>query len=259
MAARDQSTVNLPPAELARAYCERLVKLAQVESVCLLGSVARGEEHPGSDVDLLVIATEPTRPSQLDEELGRPAAISLLCHTRESFSRLVVGRAVFAIHVRDEGKVLFDRRGWLGEQLAALAGAEADPSATYRWASREVDRYRDLARFNGIYHFAFSRLYSISRAVAIGMTVQGGEAKYGKDEPFAWVASHVPGVRDPAKRLSALRPFRELDGGYDGAEPPFEDRGADSKIRQAVQDLDALLAATDAPDPDSPEGLRLRR
>jgi hypothetical protein len=163
------------------------------------------------------------------------------------------------MHVRDEGKILFDRHSWLSEQLNSLAGQKADPSLTYRWAGREVERYRDLARFNGIYHFAFARLYSISRAVAIGITVEKGDPQYGKDEPFSWIAAQFPALTDPAQRLSALRAFREIEGGYDQLSRPFDDRGADVEMRQAVADLEALLSSTDELETDSPRDLRLHR
>lgn len=258
MTRRDHGDL-LASTQLARGYSDRLAKARHFDAVCLLGSVARGEAHPGSDVDLLLISLKPIRPSEVYEQLGKPDRISLITHTRESFGRLCHARAVFAIHVRDEGKILFDHHGWLTHRLAALVGVEADPEATYRWASREVERYRDLARFNGIYHFALARLYSISRAVAIGVTVQGGEAQYGKDEPFAWVASHHPDLEDSVSRLSALRPFREIEAGYDQFEPPFDDRGADSEIKQAVRDLDSLLAAASDPASDKPRDLRVHR
>jgi predicted nucleotidyltransferase len=225
----------------------------------VLGSVARGESHSGSDIDLMLIALEPTRPSKLYPKLGGLEAISLIIHTRESFRRLAASRAIFAMHVRDEGKILFDRHRWLSEQLDSLVGQKADPTLTYRWASREVERYRDLARFNGIYHFAFARLYSISRAVAIGITVEKGDPQYGKDEPFSWIAAQFPALADPVQRLSALRAFREIEGGYDQLSPPFDDRGADLEMRQAVADLEALLSSTDELETDSAGDLRLHR
>jgi len=230
---------------LASQATKRLSKQEQIEAVCVLGSVARGDSHAGSDIDLMLIARKPTRPSTIYPELDGLEAISLIVHTRESFEQLSSSGAIFAIHVRDEGKILFDRDGWLSDHLNSIAGLQADPSATYRWASREVNRYRDLARFNGIYHFAFARLYSISRAVAIGITVQNDDPQYGKDEPFSWVATNVPTLANSVLRLSSLRSFREMEGGYDQFVPPFDDRGAHSEMRQAVTDLDALLAAAD--------------
>jgi predicted nucleotidyltransferase len=244
---------------LAGEATDRLSQQAQIDAVCVLGSVARGESHAGSDIDLMLITHEPTRPSKLYPQLNGLEAISLIVHTRESFQRLSASRAIFAIHVRDEGKVLFDRDRWLTEQLQSLAGQRADPSSTYRWANQEVARYRDLARFNGIYHFAFARLYSISRAVAIGITVDKGDPQYGKDEPFSWIATELPTLRDPVKRLSALRAFREIEGGYDQLARPFDDRGADSEMRQAVADLETLLSATDELKTDSTGDLRLHR
>ncbi|MBS0549185.1 MAG: nucleotidyltransferase domain-containing protein [Proteobacteria bacterium] len=245
--------------QLANEATDRLVRRAEIEAACVLGSVARGEAHPGSDIDLMLVTREPTRPSTFRSVLTGLEAISLVIHTRESFRRLSDERTIFAMHIRDEGKVLFDRNDWLSQHLDSLAGQTADPSPTYRWASREVERYRDLARFNGIYHFAFARLYSVSRAVAIGITVEKGDPRYGKDEPFSWIATRYPALTDPAQRLSALRAFREIEGGYDQLSPPFDDRGADVEMRQAVADLEALLSSTDGFETDRAGGLQLRR
>lgn len=230
--------------QLAREVANQLTRYEPIEAACVLGSVARGEEHPGSDIDLLLIADKPIRPSALYSKLDGSDSVSLIIHTRESFGRISAKRAIFAIHVRDEGKVLFDRHGWLSGQLESLVGQKADPAPTYQWANREIERYRNLARFNGIYHFALARLYSIARAVAIGITVDKGEPQYGKDEPFSWIAIQYPALADPALRLSSLRAFREIEGGYDRVSPPFDDRGADSEMRQAVADLETLLDAT---------------
>lgn len=245
--------------QLAREATSRLSRQPQIDAVCVLGSVARGEAHSGSDIDLMLIVREPTRPSMLYPKLGGLEAISLIIHTRESFTRIAARRAIFAMHARDEGEVLFDRHGWLSKQLQSLTGQNADPSLTYRWASREVERYRDLARFNGIYHFAFARLYSISRAVAIGITVERGDPQYGKDEPFSWIATQLPSLTDSAQRLSALRAFREIEGGYDQLSPPFDDRDADQEMRQAVADLEALLSSTDELETNSAGDFQFRR
>lgn len=244
---------------LASEAAARLRQEPQIDAVCVLGSVARGESQPGSDIDLMLIAREPTRPSKLYPKLDGLGPISLIVHTRESFGRLSASRAIFAVHVRDEGKILFDRHEWLADQLGSLVGLDADTSLTYRWASKEVERYRDLAPFNGIYHFAFARLYSISRAVAIGITVEKGDPQYGKDEPFSWIATQFPTLTDSVLRLSALRAFREIEGGYDGVSPPFDDRGADTEMRQAVADLESLLSATDEFQTDSPGDLQPHR
>src|SRR5215203_6506078 len=117
---------------LASEATARLSQRGQIDAVCVLGSVARGESHQGSDVDLLLIADEPLRPSKLYPELAELEAISLIIHTRESFRTLSASRAVFAIHVRDEGKILFDRHSWLTEQLESLDGQRANAALTYR-------------------------------------------------------------------------------------------------------------------------------
>jgi predicted nucleotidyltransferase len=61
--------------QLASEATCRLSRQPQIDAICVLGSVARGESHSGSDIDLMLIAREPTRPSMLYPKLGGLKAI----------------------------------------------------------------------------------------------------------------------------------------------------------------------------------------
>jgi predicted nucleotidyltransferase len=63
--------------QLAHEATNRLSRQAQIDAVCVLGSIARGESHSGSDIDLMLIVREPTRPSKLYPKLDGLKAISL--------------------------------------------------------------------------------------------------------------------------------------------------------------------------------------
>jgi hypothetical protein len=54
------------------ALADRLRRELPVEAVYVFGSFARGAEHEGSDIDLLVVGDLPGRaPDRIDEVLGR--------------------------------------------------------------------------------------------------------------------------------------------------------------------------------------------
>jgi predicted nucleotidyltransferase len=82
-------------AEELRSRREEILRLAArhgAGNVCLFGSVARGEERPDSDVDLLVdVAGKPTPwfpgslVADLEELLGRPVQVVV----RRSLSPLI--------------------------------------------------------------------------------------------------------------------------------------------------------------------------
>jgi predicted nucleotidyltransferase len=103
---------------LLEEVVQRLVQTAQPEEIILFGSQARSDARPDSDLDLLVIESEPFGPShsrvkeiaRLERALGRiPVATDILVYSRDEAERLrrslnhVVGQAF------REGKVLYAR------------------------------------------------------------------------------------------------------------------------------------------------------
>lgn len=173
--------------------------------------------------------------------MSDPAA-SLLSQSRESFARLTDVGALLALHVRSEGRILFDREHWLEEQLAATRNVEPDPGWTLDWASHELTRLTDLDRFNGVFLFALARLFTLARAVAIAMTVREGVPEFAKDRPFAVSASHHPDQSQELLRLSALRPFHERASGKE-VNLPFEHLGAVHEVQTGIDDLRRVIAA----------------
>lgn len=80
-----------------------------VERVYLFGSLARGDEHEGSDIDLCVVGDVPGRAF---EQIGE-----ILKRTELPVEPIVVRRAVFERYCR-EGHPLFTRIVSEGVQLA---------------------------------------------------------------------------------------------------------------------------------------------
>jgi predicted nucleotidyltransferase len=78
----------------------RLVADLGVEAVYLFGSLARGAQHEGSDIDLLVVADYPKRSLDLIGEI--------LCRTELPVEPLVVRPQALQRHLR-EGHPLFIR------------------------------------------------------------------------------------------------------------------------------------------------------
>jgi predicted nucleotidyltransferase len=97
---------------------QRLVSAAHPEQIILFGSRARNEADDDSDVDLLVIESEPFSPyrsrlseiGRLESAIGRlPLATDLLVYSRDEVERWRNSpRHVIARALR-EGRVLYDR------------------------------------------------------------------------------------------------------------------------------------------------------
>jgi predicted nucleotidyltransferase len=104
--------------ELIRAMVDIIVREANPEQIILFGSRARGDARPDSDVDLLIIESEPfsiqrsrrKEAGNLYMKLGKIGiSKDLLLYSRDEVKYLadsrnhVVGRAIC------EGKVIYDR------------------------------------------------------------------------------------------------------------------------------------------------------
>lgn len=243
VARQDRPNERLAP-PLA-GWTTNLAQTDGVVSVCLLGSHARGDAGDGSDIDLLVVAEEDGVVGS-DLRDGLPgadlASLSLLVQSRDRFQALAEEGALFALHVRCEGVVLHDRAAWLERVLRDTRDIEPDPGWTLDWAREQLWAYRDPTRFNGIHLFAFSRLYSVGRAVGIAMTVADGAPLFGKDEVFDAVARRRPWLAEDARRISQLRGFRERAEGRRAIRLPFDYHSAEHEVRLAVEAVDALLA-----------------
>ena len=236
----------MAPSALARGLATTFSKDSAVTSVCLLGSVARGDDTAASDVDLLVVSREERRPTNLLESagpLGSDPRISLIVRSEELFEHLSLTGALFVLHVRLEGQTLFDRDRWLTDCLQATREVRPDPEATFSWAEGELGRYRDLRRFNGIFLFALARIYSVARALAIAESVRHGRPRFGRDGAFELVQTVHPAIRGEVERLRGLGPFHARAEGK-LVTLPFDYHGATSQVGQALRDADQLLNST---------------
>lgn len=215
---------------------------AQVRSLCLLGSAARGEAGPTSDIDILVLTDKVCRPSELLSKLdAQDPRLALICKSFENFEAACRRGSVFSTHVRAEGQIVYDPGGELRTVLAENAAVPADVEASYRWASRELRRYDDLAPFGGLYSFVFARLFAVGRAVAIARSIEIGTPRFGKLTPFRALTESHPELSASVKGTVSLKPFHDRADGKPVIDLPFEHRGAHGRAKTALNDVRALL------------------
>ncbi|MBX3618170.1 nucleotidyltransferase domain-containing protein [Nitrosomonas sp.] len=103
---------------LLHQMVEIVVREASPEAIILFGFRARGDSHPDSDIDLLIVETEPFSPQRSRRKeaarlyialKGLDVSKDILLYSREEFDHWkhskshVVGRAV------REGEVLYSR------------------------------------------------------------------------------------------------------------------------------------------------------
>jgi uncharacterized protein len=90
-------------------FAARLGAELGVEAVYLFGSLARGDQHEGSDIDLLVIGRFPERAFQAIGEIIRRTELPVepLVLSPETLDRRLQDRHPFFMHVMEEGIRLY--------------------------------------------------------------------------------------------------------------------------------------------------------
>jgi predicted nucleotidyltransferase len=139
-------SLELPPGELTylRGHWRLISALTRalrtepaIELAVLYGSMARGSEHPGSDIDILVGFRDAADPSptvlarRLEDRIGRHVDVAALSRVRQGSPLLLLGAI-------DEGRVLVDR----GDAWTAL---RRERETIARAARRHMSRSRRQA------------------------------------------------------------------------------------------------------------------
>jgi len=99
--------------ELSRIV-ELLKRDYEPEKIILFGSLAEGDMHEWSDIDLLIVKKTIKRPLDRILEASRlikpKIGIDLFVYTPEEFDTLVQERFSFLINIARKGKVLYEKR-----------------------------------------------------------------------------------------------------------------------------------------------------
>ncbi len=92
---------------------DRLVRKLEPDSVYLFGSRARGDAHPDSDFDILIVVTESSLPGYARDRLalralrGIRVPVDTIVLTREEFDRKRDVVSSLPATVEREGKLLY--------------------------------------------------------------------------------------------------------------------------------------------------------
>lgn len=238
----------ISPATVAADAVQALKALPNVIGLCLIGSVARGDDRPDSDVDILVVLREHQTPNELLAELPQDLQgrrLSLICKSRGALSRLAQDGSLFLAHARMEGRVAYDPEGALRGAFRVSAQTPLDTSRELRSRLASLRLYRNLDRFGGNFLFALAHLYGLAKGVAIARSAQGGMPTFVKSDALAQLATDHPELRKDVEFLQRLRPFYDLTRGHHVATLPFSYIDAADETRQAVE---AVRHLADVPD-----------
>jgi predicted nucleotidyltransferase len=227
----------------ASQVSQALANSQDILAVCLIGSVARGDDVPGSDIDLLVIGDEKLRRlellSRLPPELRRPE-LSLLSYGRSRWIAEAEAGSLFVHHARLEGRILSDREGVLEEGFRLAASRPPDVDAELRRQVKRLRLYRDPVRLNGEHLFALSHLYAIGKAVAIARCLELDETTFVKEEALNRLAYRRPDLADEVAAVAELRPFYDLTRERNTASLPFEPVDVSDKLEHATRAIERM-------------------
>jgi predicted nucleotidyltransferase len=242
-----EAVLTTPLRSLAERVARALARYDDVAAICLLGSVARGNARPQSDVDLLVLTDHSTLRSRLMRRLPpalRDERLSLLCLSTDRWEHETRRATLFVTHLRLEGQTLYDRDGILKAGLDAAAQQPPDVEGEVRRQLKRLRLYRDLERLNGQHLFVLAHLYAIGKAIAIARCVELGEPIFVKEQALRVIASRRHDLSDAAHTISRLRPFYDLTRGDRSALLPFEHVHAEDEVTRAIGAIERLGLAS---------------
>jgi predicted nucleotidyltransferase len=240
-----------PHLEAERVSAHLAATVPSVEAVCLFGSVARGDEHQGSDIDLLVLGRDPqitasTLRRRLPSTLGG-SHVSVAYHTPKTLARHLSRWSRFGVHLKVEGEILFDRHGLLRDALDSDS-----PVSTYEELRLQLLYLRSfdhLDRFGGRFLFPLAHLYAIGRTVVFALLAERGTFEFNQVRAFERLVDLAPEHAADVEEIAQLRPFAELTTGHEAYSVPFSFvDGAGARVaaaRDAVRRLVALSQHAD--------------
>jgi predicted nucleotidyltransferase len=213
-----------------------------VDGVCLYGSVARGEGHGASDIDLLVLGkSQQLSPSRLRAHLPadlREAPVTFLYHTPETLETYLHRWSRFGAHVRNEGLILFDPHGRLRSALNEDIPVSSREELLAQM--RHLDNYDDLKRFGGKFLLPLAHLYSIGRTVVFALLAERGVLEFDQVRAMRQLERKLPEAKDDIRTIARLRPFQQRVGRRSHTHLPFSPNDCESEVataRDAVRRL----------------------
>jgi len=215
-----------------------------VRAVCLVGSVARGDARPDSDLDLVVVSDRAVRELVARLPAGaRGGRVSLICRTPDQIREMALTGSLFLHHVRTEGKVLYDPDRFLAGVFDIAGKVPLDANGEIRRRAAGLRHYRHLERFGGRYQFALADLYAIAKGIAVAWCSTLERPTFVKSDALTTVAEHRPDLRADIATIARLRPFYDMTRGHRGERLPFDPVGARGEIEEAVGAVSRLADA----------------
>lgn len=213
-----------------------------VVAAVVFGSTARGDNDERSDLDILIVVTEPDAERVMLDAIvrGPSPVISPVVFTVDGLLHEAAMRPSFIAHILDEGLTVMSASQW-DRLLPKLRRAAADRDALAREVRRRVravETYRDPERFESSPVTVLSHLYAIARSVVIARLLQQGVHEYNWHRIFDTYADLEPQYRSEIEALKNLRPYYDYARSRRGARMP--EGAVPNDVRELVASIRQL-------------------
>lgn len=239
-----------PTVQDAQAIANTFVqRFPSIDAVLLCGSVARGDADEWSDIDLVVIGSDPNlTPKSLRGALAaRNDHISLIYYPAPEFRKLYRQGALFIAHLKKEGIVLYDPLNLLKSVMNQPFAPVVNVRQEIKAHRLKLAPYTDPKRFNNNFLFCLSHLYSIGKGVVMLGLAKKGVLEFNREAAFQRFASLNPDLANEAEKVAQLRPFYRLVTGRSAEPLPFSYRAAGRQMQEAVRAIQALAERAETP------------
>ena len=208
----------------------------QVSSVCLFGSVARGDDDALSDIDLFVVGNDPKlTPSKIRRrlKLRSEPKVSIVYHTPATFKRYVKTGSRFLVHLQLEGDILYDEAGMLREiQRQPPLSTPIDDEVAGQL--KRLELFEEPDRFNGNFLFPLAHVFAAGKAIVMAILAHERIYEFNRDAAFDAFARQFPESRHDIETLRSLGPFAALVAKGAGPELPFSYHDAEDELARAI-------------------------
>lgn len=167
---------------------EKIKKLhysAIIRAIIGYGSWIRGDYGEDSDIDILVIVETGFNINQhkLEEifvEIATGRVIDLAIYDAKKFETVLTCGSLFLHHVKDEGEILYARKGFTKEYLFGKLNDFKGISEDILLYQRMFVKARNSIETNGINYYDLNILSLLARNTQILICYQNEEPTYGK-------------------------------------------------------------------------------
>lgn len=233
---------HVPTIDDAKAVAEEIVaKVPSVDAIFLCGSVARGDAGPWSDIDLVVIGSNPDLVPADFAKFSRssPTHISVVYYTTPDFHALLREGILFLTHLQREGICLFDRDG-IRQALADMSIPSEKIAEQINAQTERLTVYLDPRRFNNNFLFCLSHLYSIGKGIVMLGLANRGLLEFNREAAFDRFAKLNPDLAPEIQKVAELRPFYRLVAGREPEPLPFPYTSAGRELQNVTSAIQTL-------------------